>query len=955
MASVLERERELAALEATVEAIAGGSGPTLVLEGHPGLGKSTLLAGLAAGAAGVRVLRFRCGELERQLAWAGVVGLLGPALDALPTARRTRLLQGPAAAAGALFGSEPLPATPAAAELDRFAVFAALQRLVAELGAGAPLLLVLDDAHWCDRPTLGFLGYLQRRLAELPAGLVLATRPPAMVDQTQRVVLEQIMSAPDAQVLTLRPLGRDSVAELVRAQLPAAGLRFCDTCWEVTAGNPFFLHELLLELAGHDDVADRLDAEALSQITPPAVLRSLLVRLDRLPIPGAAALAEAAAVLGEGATLEQAAAVAEIDAAAAVDALDALTSAELLAPGEPLRFVHPLVRAAIYAEIPAARRAQWHGRAGALLAAAHASPEVVALQLLHAPRRADPATVSGLRAGAERARAQGAPRAAARYLRRALEEPPDPERRIDVLTELARAEIAFGDRSGIDHLQAALELTDDPRRRAALLVELGWAEHDAGRFPAAAVAFEQGLQTLEAAAPVEGTEDRESDAELADRLETGYLVAATLDSDRVADANERIRAIEASPMEIQTPGRRMLLSQVLFLRTMSGTPHVEIVDLALRLWADGRMLREDGVGANPALWHVIGALSWADAYGPALRAIELTLAAAEERGLALAQAQARYARAWPRFWTGDLLGAQDDARRAIEIWDGGLETYLPAAVYWFGLASLELGEPARAEAALVRTAPLARWEGTGMAGFIHALEGHIHLHHGRVEEAVASQRACGEVMTSLMIANPSPMPWRSELARALRLLGEAGEAEGRAVAAAELEAALRSGAPRSIGVARASLGLCTPGEAGIAELTRGVAELAACGARLPQTRALVDLGARVRRAGRPREARTPLREGLELAQAMGAVVLARRAEIELRAAGARGRRPTEGGAHTLTASELRVAELAAAGHTNRAIAGMLEISVKAVEWHLHQSYRKLDVRGRAELSGALAG
>ena len=957
MTGVLEREQEIAALDTLIEGIAAGAGRTLVLEGHPGLGKSTLLAGVMDRPPGapVRVLRFCCGELERQLAWAGAVGLLAPALRELTPARRQRLIAGPAAAAAALFEPSPPGGAPVrdAAEPDIYAVLAALLALLSEAAGGPdhasvqPLLVVVDDAHWADRGTLSFLAYLQRRLAALPAGLVLATRPPAIADPLQRPLLERIMGAPDTEVVRLRPLTGGAVARLVRSQgFPDADAGFCETCWEVTAGNPFFLHELLLEVRGRGaQTAPAFGSEQLARVTPPAVLRSLLLRLDRLPVSGAAELAGAAAVLGEGATLAQAAALAEIEQVAAIEALDALTSAELLAPGEPLRFVHPLVREAISSEIPPARRARDHARAAEILAAAHAQPEAVALHLLHAPRLADPGTVAALRAGAERARAQGAAPAAVRYLRRALEEPPAPAERAAVLIELARAETASGESDAVTHITEAVKLTSDPRRRAELLFELGWAEHNAGRFPHSAAAFERGLALLE-----DDSDGAVHDPDLADRLEAGYLVSATLDSDRVVDANARIAAIESEPAEIRSPSHRMLLAQVLFMRTMTGAPHDGIIELAERIWDDGRLLAQEGADSI-ALWHAIGALSWADAYESSLRAIEATLADAQERGLVLARAQGLYARAWPRLWMGDLRGAQADGWEAIEIWDAGLETYLPGAAYWCGQASLELGEPDRAHAALALCGPLARWEGTGMAGFIHALEGHLHSYHGRLAESVASHRAAGEVMESLMITNPSPMPWRSAAARAMRLLGESDEA--RALAATELELALHSGAPRAIGVARATLGLCRAGEEGIAELRASAELLAACGARLEEMRALVDLGAALRRAGRPREAREPLRAGLELAQQAGAVVLARRAETELRAAGARGRRLTDGGPGALTASERRVAELAAEGHTNRHIASLLQISVKAVEWHLHQSYRKLDIRGRAQLAGVL--
>ena len=114
----------------------------------------------------------------------------------------------------------------------------------------------------------------------------------------------------------------------------------------------------------------------------------------------------------------------------------------------------------------------------------------------------------------------------------------------------------------------------------------------------------------------------------------------------------------------------------------------------------------------------------------------------------------------------------------------------------------------------------------------------------------------------------------------------------------------------------------------------------------------MDLGAAIRRAGRPVDARGTLREALALAEATGAGALARRAREELGLAGGRAPAPAEGGSG-LTPSEDRVAQLAAAGHSNREIADALFVTVKNVEWHLGNVYRKLDIRGRGQLAAAL--
>jgi DNA-binding CsgD family transcriptional regulator len=442
------------------------------------------------------------------------------------------------------------------------------------------------------------------------------------------------------------------------------------------------------------------------------------------------------------------------------------------------------------------------------------------------------------------------------------------------------------------------------------------------------------------------------DPELSAQLEAGYLVSATIDSTRVTDARARIRVIEAEPPESQSPAHRELLAQLLFTRTMTGSPHHEIVELAQRIWAGGRLL-DDGGADSQALWQVIGALSWADAYESSLQAIDLVLAAADRRGLALAHARARYARAWPNYWTGQLAAAAADALAAIEIWHGGLETYLPAAIYWLGRAELERGDAGAAARALTLAEPFERWAGTGMMPFIHALRGHLAADAGSPAEALVSHLECGREIVALLITNPTVMPWRSQAALAARLAGD--ERQARALATEELELSRVSGAPRAIGVALRAAGICTGGSRGIRLLRESVDALGQSGATLEYGRAQIDLGAAIRRSGKRRDARPHLKSGLELTRAAGATVLARRAETELSAAGGRARQSSGAGPQTLTASERRVAELAAVGHTNRYIAGLLQISVKAVEWHLHQSYRKLDIDGRRQLPAALTG
>jgi DNA-binding CsgD family transcriptional regulator len=195
------------------------------------------------------------------------------------------------------------------------------------------------------------------------------------------------------------------------------------------------------------------------------------------------------------------------------------------------------------------------------------------------------------------------------------------------------------------------------------------------------------------------------------------------------------------------------------------------------------------------------------------------------------------------------------------------------------------------------------------------------------------------------------VPWRSWAAEGLRLLDRNDEAG--TLAGEELALARRWGDPYAIGASLRVLGLVEGGTAGIRLLQEAVEMLAGSEARLEHARALVDLGAALRRANQRTEARERLREAVELARKVGALGLAERANQEIAATGARPRRVLQTGLDALTASERRVAQLAADGMSNKEIAQTLFVTIKTVEVHLTSAYRKLEITSRTQLDKAL--
>jgi len=202
-------------------------------------------------------------------------------------------------------------------------------------------------------------------------------------------------------------------------------------------------------------------------------------------------------------------------------------------------------------------------------------------------------------------------------------------------------------------------------------------------------------------------------------------------------------------------------------------------------------------------------------------------------------------------------------------------------------------------------------------------------------------------------ASPNVSPARSLVALAL----PAGDREAAlALVAEELEAARATGLPRPVGLALRAAGMLERGDRGAELISESLPLLERAGARLEQARSLIELGANLRRAGQRSRARTELSRGMELAGECGADRLVARALEELKASGARPRRSATSGPEALTATELRVARLVAAGRSNLEVAQELYVSTKTIETHLSHAYSKLGLSGpgsRGRLAEAL--
>jgi DNA-binding NarL/FixJ family response regulator len=227
----------------------------------------------------------------------------------------------------------------------------------------------------------------------------------------------------------------------------------------------------------------------------------------------------------------------------------------------------------------------------------------------------------------------------------------------------------------------------------------------------------------------------------------------------------------------------------------------------------------------------------------------------------------------------------------------------------------------------------------------------VPLAAGRLDDAAQLFAATGAWCDAQQLFNPALFCWRSDLARILVRLDRRDEAHE--LASAELRHSQAVQSAGLVGQSLVTLGIVEGAQQGIARISEGVALLAKSQLTSAYVEGLIALGAELRRLRRPSQAREPLRAALDLAERGGLGLLASEAEAQLRATGARPRRRTLRGVDALTASEQRVARLAAQGLTNRAIAQALFLSPKTVERHLGQIYSKLEITGRAELAAVL--
>jgi DNA-binding CsgD family transcriptional regulator len=1007
---LLERATEIAAIDAAISLACGGTGAALLIEGAAGIGKTRLLryAGERAAASGMIVLTARAAEYEDGYAWGVVRQLFEAELRAQVHAAE-RVIAGHASEP--LAGDAARPLAGDAVELagrvlfqggtpreeDAFALLHGLYWLTADIAQRAPLLIAIDDLHWADAPSQRFVAHLARRLDGLQVLLAATIREPRAATARDKALTAALATEPGVRSVRPAALSADACARLVGGTLgtpPAES--FTAACLELTGGNPLLLHGLVAALAADGITGTKAEVPHLRRLTPGSISRHVLLRLGRMPPPVLAA-ARAIAVLGNSATTARVGWLADLPDNECAASVGTLMAEQLIEGERSLRFVHPLVRSAVYEDLAPPVRQQWHKRVARRLATSGAPTPEVTVHLIAAAAEGDPWVTGQLRLAARDARWHGAPEVAAQCLERALAEPPPAELRASVLYELGAAQTFHAPAVAVDRLTEALPLAGGWPLRGQVALALGEALALRGRFADAVATVQGALRDAAGGDPnfgsagIDGAEPGGADIgggglgrADADGVAPGgaypgrdglgglELDDAELDEADLGTLEEVVASLQAVLLNIARwdLSTRMLtrpLVEELLARTEAGLaldPQLH-ANLAIELTVAGadreRALRHAREAVrrasrlmsltSTALPEAVLVLSLADASVEAWAGVAEWQEIARRRGRPVAAAMAASIAAHIAARDGDIRQALAFGEQAMTADDSWVAILAAAFVV---PALIDAGQTDQAKAMLASRG-LLTGELLPVFPFNVAkyARGCLHAARGDHEAAIADLSSLGADAARWGIVNPAAIAWRSAAALSRTALGDRDAA--RLLAAEEVALARRWGASREIGMALRAAGLVEGGSDGIALLTEAVSVLRDSPARLELARALLDLGAAQRRAGGRTASRELLRESLDLAHALGGRAVAERARDELVAAGGRPRRAAIRGRDALTPSELRVVELAAAGRTNRQIAQALFVTQRTVENHLTSAYAKLGITARAELGTALSG
>jgi DNA-binding CsgD family transcriptional regulator len=919
------RDSELATLVTLLADLAQGRGRSALIEGEPGIGKSAL----------VRAALAEAGDLGCQVFW-GAGDELGQALPLLPLldALRVREPQADArraAIAGLLRGE--LATDPGA---DVSAVLAEqLLALVTEESAARPTILVVDDLHWADHATITLWGRLARSVPDVPLMLVGATR--SVPRREELLALKRAI--PDTVQLQLGGLPDAAVAELVAA---LAGGKPDDQLLRLAgdaAGNPLYITELVAALARGSHLAvSKAGAVALTGGSGPASLSAAIA--DRLGFVSGPVreVVRAAALIGVEFAVADLAAVLGRGVADLVSALDEARAAGILTKsGGDLRFRHPLIRAALYEEMPASLRAAWHREAGRALAAAGAPADRVARQLLWAVGSPDDPVDDWMLnwlAGAAELLIGRAPQVAVDLLRRAVASRADHSQQHHLLVgRLADALYRVGNVSEAEQVASrALAHTDD----VDLVVDLHWT-------------IAQSLMLSGRSAQAIAMLNRALAGMAIDRRHRARLLVVTARAHSNLGEVERAGQVATAALEVA--------AQADDNWAMAWALHELAVVAAVQdRMNDALVLLDRAVAVsegNPALTDLrilmqvnqAVMLSGLDRYDEAFAAARQAQQLADQAGTVIRQGQAHGALANLYFETGrwdDALAeaqtVQEDLKEpACACCDRGI-----AAVICF-----HRGEIGTAHDHLAAAVPYAERIGARVIPPL-ALARSLDSEHANARPQALSQLTAGFASNAEELEQVEDL-----LPDAVRLATEIGELGTAAALAGRVEAlAADSEIPRRQASALLCRGLVDQ-DAG--RLLRAADRYAAATRPLLSAQALEAAAESFVSADDRDGARGSFTRALELYGSLGAATDVARLQARFRAHGIRRgpqakHRHARSGWESLTPTETKIAALVEGGLSNPDIAAKLFLSRRTVATHVSHILKKLSVQSRTDIA-----
>ena len=901
-AQIVGREAELALLDEFL----GSRDQALILEGGPGIGKTTLWeAGLELAAErGLRVLRARPSDAEAQLSFAALADLLDEvdtgALAGVPAPQRRALEV-------ALFRAEPVGGAP-----DRHAIALGLLHALRAMAARDPVLVAVDDIQWLDIPSGESLAFAVRRLEGRAVRFLVAER------SGSRSPLGPALASLDPK---RHEVGSLSLGALRRFLFERLGLtldrRTLRRVLEITAGNPLFGLELGRTLAERGPLA--LGEEIP---VPDAVEELLGTRVAGLPAPHRRLLLALA--------LSSEVRASQLLAIVASDVLDeAIASGLVVLDGERVRPFHPLLAAAAKGRSREAERQEIH----LALAETAAEPELRARHLALGAEHPDAELAATLAAAASDASVRGARQKAAELAEHALRLTPDESvERSDRVLALGDYLAAAGERRQVTDLISSELDSLSPgkeRRDAWLLLAQGFVRdnHEIRRY------LDQAL--------AESGSDPGLRADVLLELSRNEAIIGV----------ERIPEAEAWTLEALPAARRTgpdverhALQTLGWARALRGQP---IDDVCERFRAASAAAYF--VGSSPE--RVAGQrLVWRGEVKRARALLTRLLSAADERG-------EPYSYALARLHVCELelrIGEWAAASRLLDEWAESADRELVIwPMYERCRALTAAGQGLVGEAERWANEAIASAEETGVRWDLleaSRARGTAALLAHKPDRAAESLRPVWAHTEREGVDDPGAFPVAPDLVEALVEVGELEEAS--AVTDRLRELAEQQEHPWGLASAKRCAGQVQRFDENAATaLEEAAAAYDGLGLRFDHARTLLVLGRTQRRHRKWAAARRSLERAASTFDGIGSTGWAEQARSELERIGAR--KPRASG--ELTPSEQRVAELAASGLSNKEIAQELVVTVYTVEAHLKHAYAKLGIRSRSQLAGRLPG